>query len=138
MRVNSGDLDMAKYRSGILAMMLEYGFDPNLRSQENMSLLHRTVGCMWRGRWMNSEEVMIEFTRVLLDHGADINARDDDLQSTPLAWHARYGHGKVVDYLLSRGAATALPGDQPWATPLAWARKSGHAGIAARLNGNGT
>ena len=138
MRVNSGDLDMAKYRSGILAMMLEYGFDPNLRSQENMSLLHRTVGCMWRGRWMNSEEVMIEFSRVLLDHGADINARDDDLQSTPLAWHARYGHGKVVDYLLSRGAATALPGDQPWATPLAWARKSGHAGIAARLNGNGT
>ena len=138
MRVNSDDLDKARNRAGILAMMLEHGFDPNVRSQENVSLLHRTVGCMWRGRWMNSEEVMIEFTRVLLDHGADIDARDDDLKSTPLAWHARYGHEKVVAYLLSRGAATALSDDQPWATPLAWARKSGHASIAALLNGNGS
>ena len=86
---------------------------------------------------MNSQEVMIEFTRVLLDHGADINARDDDLKSTPMAWHARYGHDEVVAYLLSRGAAAELPDDQPWATPMAWARKSGHAGIAALLNDKG-
>ncbi len=137
MRVNSGDLGKARYRSAILSSMLEYGFDPNVRSQENISLLHRTMGCMWRERWMNSQEVMIEFTRVLLDHGADINARDDDLKSTPMAWHARYGHDEVVAYLLSRGAAAELPDDQPWATPMAWARKSGHAGIAALLNDKG-
>ncbi len=134
MRLNNDDMEAARHRADIMRLLLEYGFDPNVRDQENMSLLHRAVGCMWRGRWMNSQDVMIEFTRVLLDHGADINARDDDLKSTPLAWHARYGHEKVVDYLLSRGAPSRLPDDDSWATPLAWARKKGHGQIAALLN----
>ncbi|MCH8294746.1 ankyrin repeat domain-containing protein [Candidatus Poribacteria bacterium] len=136
-RVNSDDLDKAKHNAEVLELFLEHGFDPNIREQENMTLLHRTVGCMWRGRWMNSEEVMIEFSRVLLDQGADTNTKDDDLKSTPLAWHARYGHKKVVEYLLSRGAATNLPDDEPWATPLAWAEKKGHTEIAEILRAHG-
>jgi ankyrin repeat protein len=131
MRLNSSDIQRARERAQIMNMLLDYGFDPNLRDQENMSLLHRAVGCMWRGRWMNSQDVMIVFTDILLDHGADINAKDDDLKSTPLAWHARYGHEQVVGFLLSRGAATNLADDEPWATPLAWAQKKGHEGITA-------
>ena len=104
MRENSDDIESARKRAHIMGMLLEYGFDPNVRDQENMSLLHRTVGCMWRGRWMNSQEVMIEFSKVLLSYGADINPVDDDLRSTPIAWHARYGHDLVVAYLLSQGA----------------------------------
>ena len=134
MRLNSDDLDKARTKAGILQMYLEHGFDPNLRDQENVTLLHRTMGCMWRNRWVNSQEVMIEFTRVLLDHGADPNLRDDDIRSTPMAWHARYGHEKVVEYLLSRGVPPALADDEHWNTPLAWAQKQGHDRILASLS----
>lgn len=39
----------------------------------------------------------------LLDHGADINARDDDHRMTPLAWSAK--NRPVVRLLLKRGAS---------------------------------
>ena len=134
MRANTDDMEQALRSSSLLQMYLGYGFDPNLRDQENVTLLHRTMGCMWRGRWMNSQEVMIEFIRVLLDHGADPNLRDDDIKSTPIAWHARYGHDKVVEYLLSRGVATELPDGEDWNTPLAWANKQGHERIVGLLS----
>lgn len=137
MRVNSDDIVRARKHSDIMCTLFEYGFDPNGRDQENMSLLHRSVGCMWRERWMNSQEVMIQFTKVLLDHGATINAKDDDLRSTPVAWHARYGHEKVVGYLLSRGAATELADDESWATPLAWATMMGHPRVVEVLQAAG-
>ncbi len=118
----------------ILQMVLDHGVNPNLRDKENETLLHRTQGCGWRnGRWNNSEEAMIALTSVLLNNGADINARDDEMKATPLGLHARYGHGKVVAFLLERGAATSLPDDKPWATPLAWAEKMGHAEVAELL-----
>lgn len=59
------------------------------------------------------------------------------MKSTPLAWHARYGHKKVVEYLLSRGVATNLPDDEPWATPLSWAERKDHAEIADILRKHG-
>ena len=80
---------------------------------------------------------------VLLDAGADINARDLEFQATPLAAAVRAmgdadpKHAertrRMVEFLLKRGAATNLPGDEPWATPLAWARKLGLADIEAVL-----
>ena len=134
MRANTDDMEQARRKSSLLQMYLEYGFDPNRRDQESVTLLHRTMGCMWRGRWMNSQEVMIEFTGVLLDHGADPNLRDDDIKSTPIAWHARYGHAEVVEFLLSRGVANELPDDEGWNTPLAWAKKQGHERIVELLS----
>ena len=134
MRANTDDMEQALRSSSLLQMYLEYGFDPNRRDQENVTLLHRTMGCMWRGRWMNSQDVMIEFTRVLLDHGADPNLRDDDIKSTPIAWHARYGHDKVVEYLLSRGVTTELSDDEDWNAPMAWAKKQGHERIVGLLS----
>jgi len=137
MRLNNDDMDEARHRAAIIRQLLEYGLDPNVKDQESMSLLHRAVGCMWRGRWMNSQDVMIEFSRTLLDGGADINAKDDDLQSTPIAWHARYGHDKVVEYLLSQGAAQDLPDDEAWTTPKAWAARAGHEHVLAVLQAEG-
>ena len=69
----------------------------------------------------------------LLDAGADLNARDDHLQSTPLAWAAKFGQAKMVRFLLERGAAKSLPDDPPWATPLAWASRRGHKQIEELL-----
>jgi len=68
-----------------------------------------------------------------IDHGADLDARDEDLCSTPLGWAAKYGQWPMVELLLRRGAEPSLPDDPPWATPLAWATRRGHREIAERL-----
>jgi ankyrin repeat protein len=74
----------------------------------------------------------IHKARLLLDHGADINAIDDEYQSTPLAYAAHWGKQEMVRLLLERGADPNKSG-APWATPLAWARKKGHAEIETDL-----
>lgn len=70
---------------------------------------------------------------LFLDHGADLHARDEDLASSPLAWAAKFGRRRMVEFLLRRGARVRLPDDPPWATPLAWAERRGHSEIAEIL-----
>jgi ankyrin repeat protein len=72
----------------------------------------------------------LEKARLLLDHGADINAVDEEYRSTPLGLAARWGHREMVALLLERGADPIKSGAS-WSTPLAWARKKGHAEIAS-------
>ena len=80
---------------------------------------------------------MIDFARVLIDAGADVNALENQLMSTPLAWAARQGNGTLVRYLLSRGADPDLAGSA-WATPMAWAERKNHEDIAPLLVDKGT
>jgi ankyrin repeat protein len=74
-----------------------------------------------------------ETAGIYLDRGADIDARDEDLSSTPLAWAAKHGQEGMVAFLLRRGARPRLPDDPPWATPMAWAGRRGHAGVMKLL-----
>ena len=53
---------------------------------------------------------------MLLNHGADLNALEDKLKSTPLGWAARFGQKKLAKFLLECGADPNLAG-APWATP---------------------
>jgi|GEM_PF-342984 len=69
---------------------------------------------------------------LLLDHGADINAIDEEYSSTPLGFAARWGRREMVTFLLERGADPNRAG-APWAKPLAWAQKKGYADIEADL-----
>jgi len=73
---------------------------------------------------------------VLLDGGADVNAREVEFQGTPLAAAVRAFCSadelkqaerarRMVGFLLKRGAKANLTGDKPWATPLAWATRHG-------------
>ncbi len=125
----------------ILDMLLEYGIDPNLRNPRdkrfNFTILHHLAGKSCNPvTYGHTAEEVVEFARTLLNHGADINAMEDKLKSTPLGWAARFGQKKLVEFLLDRGADPNLAG-APWATPLAWAEKRGHTEIAEILRKHG-
>lgn len=63
--------------------------------------------------------MQLDIVRLLLDHGAPIDARADD-GSTPISLAARRGNRRVVQELLKRGARTDLPDDDGF-TCLHWA-----------------
>ena len=71
--------------------------------------------------------------RLLLDHGAAIDAVDEEYRSTPLGCAARWGQLDMARFLLERGANPHLS-VAPWSTPIAWARKKGHSGIERLLS----
>lgn len=140
LKINNEGFDRRNYIT-ILGMLLEYGIDPNLRNPRderfNFTILHHLAGksCNSRTYGHTAEEV-VEFARMLLNHGADINAIEDKLKSTPLGWAARFGQKKLAEFLLDQGADPNLAGGQ-WATPLAWAEKQGHTEIAETLREHG-
>jgi ankyrin repeat protein len=78
-----------------------------------------------------------EKAAIFIDHGADLNARDEDICSTPLGWAAKFGKIEMVNLLLKHGAKPNQPDDPPWATPLAWATRRGHLEIAQLLKQQG-
>ena len=104
------------------SMLMEYGVTADDANGMGMTTLHILVGMGTTGAatW-------------LLDRGADINRRDHEFDSTPLAWAARVGRADMAELLLSRGALRTLPDDEPWATPTAWARRRGHVHLLGML-----
>jgi hypothetical protein len=106
----------------IAAFLLERGMSPHHRNCHDTTLLH---GMAQLGA--------IPRARLLLDHGAEIDAIDREFQSTPLGLAARWGHREMVAFLLERGADPNAAG-APWAMPLTWARRKGHDAIAADLH----
>jgi uncharacterized protein len=101
--------------------LMENGMNPNHMNWRRFTLLHDMA---FTGD--------IRKARLLLDHGADINAIDEEYQSTPLGYAAHWGKREMVAFLRERSADPNTSG-APWATPLAWARKKGHADIEADL-----
>jgi ankyrin repeat protein len=101
--------------------LMESGMNPNHMNWRQFSLLHDMA-------FLGD----IRKARLLLDHGANINAIDDEYRSTPLGYAARWGKREMVGFLLDRGADVNKAA-APWAAPLAWARKKGHAEIEADL-----
>jgi len=109
----------------IAAFLLERGMNPNHMNWQRTTLLHDMA---WEGD--------IRKAVLLLDHGADIDAVDDEFRSTPLGIAARWGRREVVKLLLDRGADPNRAGAS-WATPLAWAVRKGHSDLAAMLRSAG-
>jgi len=103
------------------AFLLEHGMDPNHMNWHRLTLLHHMAA-----------EGELGKARLLVDHGAAIDAIDEEYQSTPLGLAARRGQRALVEFLLGRGANLVASG-APWATPLAWARRYGHTDIEAKL-----
>ena len=105
----------------LAAMFLERGMDAGHMNWQHTTLLHEMARTGEVGK-----------ATLLLDHGADIDAVDQEFRSTPLGFAARWGQREMVDLLLSRGADPQKAG-APWAAPLEWARKKGHGQIARLL-----
>ncbi|HEU0178455.1 MAG TPA: sigma-70 family RNA polymerase sigma factor [Blastocatellia bacterium] len=109
-----------------MAMLLfEHGMDPNRPNWLRITPLHHFA-----------ESGDLEGAAIFIERGADLNARDEEFCSTPLAWAARLGQTRMVEFMLRRGAQPSLPDDLPdlaWATPLAWATRRGHQAIAQLL-----
>ena len=105
----------------LAAMFLERGADPNHMNCHRTTVLHEMARLG-----------DIRKATLLLDHGADIGAVDEEFRSTPLGFAARWGQRPMVRLLLDRGADRGKS-TAPWATPAAWARAKGHAAIARDL-----
>ena len=113
----------------MLKTLLENGMHPDTCNWLNQTMLHMLCRV--------PEEKDRVCAGMLLDAGANISVRDDDLSSTPLAWAARHNNFAMVRFLLSRGAPTNLPDDKPCATPLVWATRKGHTEIVQILRDAG-
>ncbi|MEO8192924.1 MAG: ankyrin repeat domain-containing protein [Gemmatimonadales bacterium] len=103
-------------------LLFEYGMDPNRPNWQLITPLHRFAG-----------DGDVESAALFIDHGADLNVRDEELRTTPLGYAANSGRKSTVDLLLARGAKPDLPDDPPWATPLAYATRRGHDDIVQML-----
>ena len=118
----------------VFGWLLDAGMTPNDSDWLRVTSLHRlAIGSMKHGsdgrEYVHHGEAM----RLLIEAGADLDARDEEFQSTPLGWAARWGRPEAAELLLERGAKTNLPDDPDWATPLAWARQKGHKVIEEML-----
>ena len=103
------------------AFLLEHGMGPDHMNWHRFTLLHHMAA-----------EGELAKAKLLLAHGADVDAIDDEYRSTSLGVAARRGQSALVELLLEQGADPAAAGAS-WALPLAWAQKKGHSGIADTL-----
>ena len=128
-RYANGQGDEHADKVEILRLMLAQGADPKATDAKNMTLLHRLAG--ETSHWADAEK--LPFAELLINYGADLETRDDELQSTPLGHACRYGLAKLAALLLEHGASGEPLAGAPWTAPLAWAEQQGHAEIAALL-----
>jgi hypothetical protein len=108
-----------RYDSAVFLM--EKGMDANTMSWHHVTLLHDMA-----------QKGELQKARLLIEHGADINAVEEEYQSTPLGMAVRWGHKDMVAYLLQQGADPNKSG-AAWSAPLAWAKKKGFSDIESTL-----
>ncbi|KAK2600219.1 hypothetical protein QQS21_005015 [Conoideocrella luteorostrata] len=70
--------------------------------------------------------------KLLLERGADVEAKDSEYSRTPLSWAAKNGHDAVVKLLLEKDANVETK-DSYGLTPLSWAAENGHEAVVQLL-----
>ena len=105
----------------VAALLIKHGMSAQHCTWHEVTLLHDMA-----------QSGDVKKARLLLDHGAVIDAVDNEYRSTPLGLAVRWGHRAIVELLLTRGANPNSAG-AAWSTPLSWARKKEHAEIERAL-----
>jgi ankyrin repeat protein len=119
-------LNEGHFRS--MAALLRHGVDPDV-SRFGQTTLHFAAA---RHSDLSGDD-RARFASMLMDHGANLERRDEMLKSTPLGWACRWGQIELVKLYLRRGAHGLEQNAEPWATPIAWARKMHHRAIISLL-----
>jgi ankyrin repeat protein len=107
----------------VARLLLERGADPQ-------GHLHR----LGRG---SDYDRYLEIADAMIDHGANLDERDDVLGLTPLGFGVRSNNRPFVELLLRRGARPNLQDDLPGVTPLAIALNKGFTEMADLFESHG-
>ncbi len=70
----------------LMAKLLQRGFPP--AGSSGASALHHAAA-----------NAPLECVRTLVEHGADVNAKDPEWSATPLGWAEYFGRAQAADYL---------------------------------------
>lgn len=116
---SAGPQDAIKTRE-LTEFLFQRGMNPNFRNWLGITPLHRFA-----------ERGDIHNAGIFLEHGAAIDAIDEQHCTTPLGWAAKAGKVEMVQFLLEKGANPHLPTGNPWARPRAWAERRGHEAVLA-------
>ncbi|MEE3265082.1 MAG: ankyrin repeat domain-containing protein, partial [Candidatus Latescibacterota bacterium] len=124
-----------------LKRLIDAGFDPTQRNHRsgraNFTILHHLAARSCNpSMYGHTTDEVVDFARIFVEGGVEIDAIESQMHSTPLGWAARYGQKELCNFLLERGA-DPNGGDTEWARPVAWAERYGHEEIVALLKGKG-
>jgi ankyrin repeat protein len=129
---HSTALHLASFWGRLKAAQLTLEYDANIhvRNKRGQTPLHRVLD-----RLVDEDvllNIFLDTIRCLLDHGADIDALDND-HATPLHMVAYYGCAKAARLLLEHGANVHLQ-DNEGQTPFQVASMKGRKEIAQLLS----
>ena len=123
---------------GVAQTLFDHGADITAQDRRGLISLHLASGGQVKlalillqhstdaaaQNWIGWTGEHVELTRILLERGGDVDARDND-NCTPLHWASEQAHPEVVRSLLKRGADAGAR-DNDNSTPLHCASQQGH------------
>lgn len=113
-------------RSAMVRFLVKHGADVNCKKpHDGRSPLHIICTRLLPSESRAAEKLPalhLELTRLLIESGADVNARDNN-EATPLYWAVYSGFYEVVSLLFTHGADATMP-DKWGLTPIKLAEKS--------------
>jgi RNA polymerase sigma factor (sigma-70 family) len=116
----------SKFAAGIALMQAAQSGNLT-RAKELLRADPELVRSRTAGRWGErtplhaaAEHGHVELCKLLLDHGADVMARDDGDNATPLHWAGHVGNIPIAELLLKHGADINDRQDWHQAAPLGW------------------
>ena len=85
----------------VLELLLARGADPRKQNNRGYTPLMQAATAP---RTIEDEQLAINFIKLLLEHGANLNTQTFDYGDTALIWAVKLGHARVAEFLLARGA----------------------------------